>query len=194
MRDEEPITDRAGRTQAPGALALVQAFVNTDDFETGQETLTDPVLLVAWFAERHLIEGAAAVTGADLRQAIEVREAIRELLVGNAGGEVPPNALATLNRASDAARFTVVFGDDRRASLDPNSGGVDGALGRLLAIVYAAMVDGSWIRLKVCRDDTCRWAFYDTSKNRSGTWCSMAICGNRAKTRAYRTRRAQSSS
>jgi predicted RNA-binding Zn ribbon-like protein len=50
------------------------------------------------------------------------------------------------------------------------------------------MSDGSWSRLKCCRNHDCRWSFYDYSKNRSATWCSMQICGNRTKTRAYRQR------
>jgi predicted RNA-binding Zn ribbon-like protein len=61
------------------------------------------------------------------------------------------------------------------------------ALDRLVAIAFAAMLDGSWGRLKACRN--CRWSFYDGSPNRSATWCSMQLCGNRAKTRTYRTRR-----
>jgi predicted RNA-binding Zn ribbon-like protein len=48
------------------------------------------------------------------------------------------------------------------------------------------MLDGSWSRLKACRQ--CGWAFYDYSRNRSGSWCSMQLCGNRTKTRAYRRR------
>jgi predicted RNA-binding Zn ribbon-like protein len=67
--------------------------------------------------------------------------------------------------------------------------GIDGALGRLLAIVFRAMNDGTWERLKACPADDCEWAFYDWSKNGSGTWCDMAVCGNRAKARAYRERR-----
>src|SRR5215211_8858071 len=110
MPNEDVPTDPTGRTQAPGPLALVQAFVNTDGWEDGWEELIDAASLVAWFAERDLIERDAAVAESDLRRAIEVREAIRELLVGNAGGEVTPEALAVLNRASDAARFAVVFG------------------------------------------------------------------------------------
>ncbi len=49
------------------------------------------------------------------------------------------------------------------------------------------MVDGTWSRLKACRQ--CEWAFYDWSKNRSGRWCAMSVCGNRTKVRAYRARR-----
>jgi predicted RNA-binding Zn ribbon-like protein len=50
------------------------------------------------------------------------------------------------------------------------------------------MHDGTWSRMKACRNDTCHWAFYDASRNRSGKWCSMAICGNRAKVANYRER------
>jgi predicted RNA-binding Zn ribbon-like protein len=49
------------------------------------------------------------------------------------------------------------------------------------------MLDGIWERLKACRN--CHWCFYDYSPNRSATWCSMQICGNRKKTREYRRRR-----
>jgi predicted RNA-binding Zn ribbon-like protein len=79
--------------------------------------------------------------------------------------------------------------DERGAiGVDVRGTGVDGAFGRIVAIVFKAMLDGSWARLKACRQ--CGWAFYDTSKNRSGSWCSMQICGNRTKTRAYRRRKA----
>ena len=54
------------------------------------------------------------------------------------------------------------------------------------AVVLDALLDGSWARLKACRN--CRWSFYDYSPNRSATWCSMQLCGNRTKTREYRRR------
>ena len=57
----------------------------------------------------------------------------------------------------------------------------------LVACALGAMLDGSWGRLKACRN--CHWSFYDYSPNRSATWCSMQLCGNRAKTRAYRRRK-----
>jgi predicted RNA-binding Zn ribbon-like protein len=77
---------------------------------------------------------------------------------------------------------------DGSAEIAVAGNGVPAALGRLLAIAFGAMLDGSWPRLKVCRQ--CRWAFYDYSRNRSGSWCSMTLCGNRAKTRSYRRRKA----
>ncbi|MEU4242496.1 CGNR zinc finger domain-containing protein [Actinoplanes sp. NPDC026619] len=50
------------------------------------------------------------------------------------------------------------------------------------------MAGGGWNRLKLCSAADCRWAFYDTSRNGGGRWCSMEACGNRNKTRAYRRR------
>ena len=70
--------------------------------------------------------------------------------------------------------------------LEPCVDGPDGALAALLAPVAEAMSDGTWARVKACRADDCQWAFYDFSRNRSGTWCDMAVCGNREKVRAYR--------
>jgi predicted RNA-binding Zn ribbon-like protein len=51
------------------------------------------------------------------------------------------------------------------------------------------MENGEWQRLKACRKDTCLWAFYDHSKNRSRHWCSMEVCGGQEKARAYRQRK-----
>jgi predicted RNA-binding Zn ribbon-like protein len=177
---------------APGALALVQAFINTVDLlEVDREQLSDAASLSAWFTDRDLIEPDTPVSTRDLQRALELREALRAFLIANAGGQLDPDALAVVNRAVEAADLTPTFASDATASLQPKNGGVDGALGTLLAIVFAAMADGSWSRLKACRYYPCRWAYYDASKNRSGTWCSMSSCGNKVKTRAYRARRAQ---
>jgi predicted RNA-binding Zn ribbon-like protein len=64
-------------------------------------------------------------------------------------------------------------------------------MGRLLAAIASATADGTWARLKICRNDACRWSFYDASRNRSGHWCSMAVCGNRMKGRAFRQRQGE---
>jgi predicted RNA-binding Zn ribbon-like protein len=62
---------------------------------------------------------------------------------------------------------------------------LDRALGSLLAILARAIVDGSWLRLKVCPGRHCGWVFYDQSRNNSGRWCSMSVCGGREKARAH---------
>jgi predicted RNA-binding Zn ribbon-like protein len=177
------------RTPAPGPLGLVQAFVNSVNLESGPDLLADPDGLRAWLVERGLLKEAEPVGQDDLRRAVAVREALRALLLANNGAADEPAATEALNCAAARARLVVRFDADGAARLEPAVAGVDSALGRILAIVYTANAEGSWHRLKACREDVCRWAFYDASKNRSGAWCTMADCGNRAKARAYRQRR-----
>jgi predicted RNA-binding Zn ribbon-like protein len=183
------LSDPGGRTPAPEPLRAVQAFVNTLDIENGVEELADPSAL-AEVLERTGLATDVRPTAADLRVALEVREALRSLLLANNGVEVDAAALAPLERAARAANLAARFGADGSAQLVADAPGVDGALGRLVAIVVAARADGSLARLKACRRDVCHWVYYDRSRNRGSTWCAMSVCGNRTKTRAYRRRRA----
>jgi predicted RNA-binding Zn ribbon-like protein len=161
---------------APEPLRLVQRFVNTVNLESGEDWLG------RWFDEKGVAAGEE-----DLDRARSVREAIRELLYENNRQRADGDARAVLTAAADAADFTIDFSTTALAAGAP---GVDGAVGRVLAVAFLAMLDGSWPRLKCCRNHHCRWSFYDYSKNRSASWCSMQLCGNRTKTRAYRARRA----
>jgi predicted RNA-binding Zn ribbon-like protein len=176
---------------APGELELVRAFINTNDVEEGVDELATPEQLRDWLAEKGFRAGEEPLGASDSRLAIEVREALRALLHANNGEPLDRDAVEVLNRFAGEARLQVRFGGDGRASLAAACEGVDAALGAILAIVYQSMAEGNWPRLKACRDDTCQWAFYDRSRNRSATWCSMEVCGNRSKARSYRRRHAQ---
>ena len=149
---------------APEPLRQVQLLVNSADVEHGVDWLPD------WLAERGL-------AGEEARGR-ELREALRELVLANNGFAVSPEALAVVNAAADRVRLRV----DGGVQLETQD-----ALDGVVAIVLGAMLDGTWVRLKACRN--CHWSFYDYSPNRSATWCSMQLCGNRKKTRAYRSRR-----
>jgi predicted RNA-binding Zn ribbon-like protein len=179
---------------APGELDYVRVFVNTLDLDTHEEQLGDPQATAAWFAERGLLPDGDALTESDVRQAHEMREALRKLLLAHNGAPLEPAAVESVNAAAKSAELVVRFDDHGTAALAPVRPGIDGALGRLLAIAFRAMADGTWERLKACPADDCEWAFYDWSKNGSGTWCDMAVCGNRAKARAYRERRQRGAS
>jgi predicted RNA-binding Zn ribbon-like protein len=175
---------------APGDLNHIRRFVNTLDLEDGSDDIKDPAALRAWLAERDLIEPRAELTPADVRQAHELREALRKMLLANNGDPILPAAVDTICDAAKRAELQVRVDADGSARLVPVRTGIEGAIGRLLAIVFRAQAEGTWQRLKACAyHDRCEWAFYDWSKNRSGTWCDMAVCGNRAKAQAYRERR-----
>ncbi|HVF76990.1 MAG TPA: CGNR zinc finger domain-containing protein [Solirubrobacteraceae bacterium] len=175
---------------APGALETVRAFVNTLDTDDDIEELSGPRELVDWLAGNDLLDepGAVRATQADLRRAIELREALRAHLFAHHGDPLAAGAAEALDAASRRARLTVRFSAVDETSVEPEAAGVDGAIGRLLAIVAEAIDEGTWQRLKACPAEDCQWAFYDASRNRSAVWCDMRVCGNRAKVRGFRER------
>jgi predicted RNA-binding Zn ribbon-like protein len=160
---------------APGRLALVERFVNAD--------LATPEALGEWLAEHGLAGSDVAWTREDARRAAELRDALRALLLANNGVAMEP--AAELGRGAPLGVRAAASG---RLELEPLGTGIAAPLGRLLAIVVEAQAAGTWARLKACPAEDCHWAFYDASRNRSRTWCSMQVCGNRAKARAYRAR------
>ena len=152
---------------APEPLRQVQLLVNSADVEHGVDWLPD------WLAERGL-------AGEEARGR-ELREALRALVLANNGATLDQPALDLVN--ATAERLPLQLGTDGHLRVGAGRDALDG----VVAIALGAMLDGSWSRLKACRN--CCWSFYDYSPNRSATWCSMQLCGNRAKTRAYRKRK-----
>jgi len=175
------------KRHAPHQLDLVIDFVNTYELDTGEEALADPAGLSAWLAGRGLLGEGEQAGPEDLARALELREALRRTMLANNGGPDADADAALLERAARRGELSVRFRDGA-SLLEPCVEGPDGALAALLAPVAEAMSDGTWARTKACRADDCHWAFYDFSRNRSGTWCDMAVCGNREKVRAYRAR------
>ncbi len=177
------------RQEAPAALEHVRAFVNTLDVEAASDELSTAVALGGWLSQHGLAPAGVRTSRDDLRRAKQLREALRAVLLAHTErAVVPAAASAALDDAACRARLQLRFDERGEATLEPEAGGVDGALGRLLAIVQDSIAQGTWGRLKACRDHSCEWAFYDHTKNRSGAWCTMDVCGNRAKARAYRGR------
>ena len=186
----ERLRKLAGSKPAPEDLMLVQAFINTAEREKDTDLFKEPGGLARFLMDADLLPRSAKVSENDVRQAVGVREALRSLALANNGAESDPSAFETLNRAARSAQLAAHFETDGSSTLAPLAPGVDGALGAILSVVHDAMSDGRWRRLKVCPADDCLWAFYDETKNKSGTWCSMEVCGNRNKARSYRRRHA----
>jgi predicted RNA-binding Zn ribbon-like protein len=175
-----------GRPPAPGRLALVQAFINTHydlEVDHGAELLGTPGAAERWFAERHLLAPGAGVTEAERRRVLATREALRRFAAGAS------TARAVLDRAAHGAPVELRFEAAEPRFVPAEGSGVMGSVGVLLAIVAEALGDGTWTRLKVCPGEDCGWAFYDHSRNQTGRWCSMSVCGGRAKARSHYRRR-----
>jgi predicted RNA-binding Zn ribbon-like protein len=175
---------------APGPLEIVRAFVNTRDLEDGTDEIDTPELLGQWLSDRKLTPSRVVPSEEDVKETIETREALRALAWANNGDRVDPADLRTLDRTAERARLTLRFESGADVALHPRASGVRGALGTIVSIVADSMKEGTWTRLKACRNEECGWAFYDHARNRSAKWCTMAVCGNRMKARAFRARHA----
>jgi predicted RNA-binding Zn ribbon-like protein len=165
----------------------VQALVNSYDALTDRETLASPADLERWM-NRHGIEpGPRPPRPRDVAYLLRVREAIRGVLAAHNGAPRDPGALSFLQEVAGRACLRPRFDEEGRPALESSGAGLDG----VLSAVFRSAVDGGdagrWERLRACPE--CGWVFYDHSRNRSGSWCTMAICGSRAKMRAYRQRR-----
>ncbi|MGH2789099.1 MAG: CGNR zinc finger domain-containing protein [Actinomycetota bacterium] len=178
--------------KAPGTLEVVQDFVNTWEIDEDADEIDGPDGLRAWLADRSLVPAEIPVTEDDVRAAHALRESIRKLLAANAGESLDPSALAVLNDAAAAGGVGPLFTSHDEVSLQPSAPGARGGLGRIVAFAVDAVAAGTWPRLKACLNDECQWAFYDSARNRSAKWCSMAVCGNRNKARAFRARQSES--
>ncbi|MFC5753494.1 CGNR zinc finger domain-containing protein [Actinomadura rugatobispora] len=194
MDSAQPDQGRTGvRAGSPAAL-LLRDFVNTLDVECATDAIDAPARLADWLAAHGLAPAGARADQSDVDLAATLREGLRTAMLAHhtlgaaasplAGGGLPGDLERSLGRLP--LRLTL---DGGRPALVPLGGGTTAGLARIAAAVTESAADGTWPRLKVCLEDTCQWAFLDTSKNRSRSWCSMRVCGNRTKTRAYRARR-----
>ena len=66
-------------------------------------------------------------------------------------------------------------------------------LGELLHPIAGAaadlICDQDFRLIRSCEDSACTLVFLDRTKAHARRWCSMAVCGNRAKAAAHRARR-----
>ena len=86
------------------------------------------------------------------------------------------------------AQFAVALDPVHGPVLEPGGAGAERTIATMLGVVHEAVANGTWPRLRACRRDTCKFAYYDRSKNGSRAWCSMSSCGNREKAQRRRAR------
>ncbi|QDO40545.1 CGNR zinc finger domain-containing protein [Streptomyces sp. RLB3-17] len=162
------------RAPAPGGLALIQSLVNTLDIESGADSLDTP----EGRAPFGLAEGEAEA-------ARELRESLRAACLAHAGHPAHRVVTPLGELLARAPLHVTVDEHDGAARLVPAG---DSLAARVAAALANALVEGTWLRLKACEAPTCHWAYYDRSPAGRGRWCSMSVCGARAKMRRYRAK------
>jgi predicted RNA-binding Zn ribbon-like protein len=182
------LTEPADRSPAPGSLRLVQSFINSNDREAGHDRFESTEGMVLW-ASDHVIPGIDAITAADRERTVRLREALRSLAIENVdSSHTDAAAWSLVNHELGRVRIGIELGPEGLQAV-PRGSGIDRLVGDVLAALTIAVSGGAWPRLKACRRDTCQWAFYDRSPNRSSAWCAMQICGAREKAKSYYRRR-----
>jgi predicted RNA-binding Zn ribbon-like protein len=184
------ISEQLGDKPAPPALQPVQAFVNTLDVDEGTDLLDEVTTAREWLRDAGILGARGTLNQAQLSEVREVRQGFRAMLMHNNGGPAPsPADLEPLRKLLGSRQPELAVDSLGKVEFEPvpGSDARDGLLGLLMA-VRDAQSDGTWSRLKICRNSECLWAFFDRSRNRQGIWCDMAVCGNRLKNRAFRAR------
>jgi CGNR zinc finger/Putative stress-induced transcription regulator len=176
---------------APGPLLLVQSFANTLDVEEASDLLADADAARPWLEDAGLLTPEAELDDRDLELARRVRDDFRAMLGANNGVPLHGELEGVAALARDRHLMVEFARTGGIEVVAPSSGELGDGLLRLLLAARDAQRDGTWSRLRLCANDECRWAFYDSSRNRSGTWCRMDVCGNRLKNRRLRARRAR---
>ncbi|MGW5905670.1 CGNR zinc finger domain-containing protein [Streptomyces althioticus] len=183
-------TERYRIRPAPGGLALVQELLNTRaippyggdvlaDGDGGDRWLRD--VTAAWAEE----QGWPGPDGEPRAGDLERVRALRERLAALVTGEAEPV------RGPTDVSLRPVLDEEGRVALVPVGGPGEWLEAAVWAQVLLAQADGTWQRLKLCREPACRSAFYDRSRNNSGVWHDVRRCGNAANLRASRARRKQ---
>lgn len=169
-------------------IDLLVEFVNTHDLEEETDSIAESQQLADWISGQ-TGEHVGDLDEEDVVRIHVLRESLRALLRTHNGEEVDDRQLKPLHEAAERSRFRTAFSPDGELQIAPARSDLTGFEARLLLAIERLQSQGAWPRLKACTDDGCQWAFYDATRNRSRTWCSMEECGNREKTRRYRARR-----
>jgi predicted RNA-binding Zn ribbon-like protein len=165
----------------PDDLARLVSLLNTVDLENSLDQLTDRSGFDAW------LRAAGASTSGELATARQLRAALRALAASNCGQTLNETVLADAAGCATRLPVSIQLASGRSAIVVGGEGPAR-ILGEVLASYARAVEQGRWSRVKLCASPSCRWAFWDGSKNGSRKWCAMSVCGSRAKMRSYRQR------
>ncbi|MGW2635419.1 CGNR zinc finger domain-containing protein [Streptomyces sp. NPDC001348] len=163
-RDPRPLTGE------PLALDLLNTRWNREGVT--QDLLTDTEGLAVWLASNGLEYAPDART---LRRLHQARDALRAA-VDRSPEEGAPLVDAVLEHGRIRAGLTAAGPVERAEFADASWGPA-----WLAARNYLELLDTAPDRIRSCAHEACVLHFFDTSRNGTRRWCSMAACGNRAK-------------
>lgn len=141
-----------------------------DPLTIGQEALGREAPELSWVDD---------LSDRDLRLLLDLRSDLERLVPG----------AGTLDTGPALIRTTMTVSPAGELALHPAGRGPGWFISAVWVQVFLAQQQGTWRRLKLCHNPPCGSAFYDRSKNYSGVWHDVRVCGNAANLRASRARR-----
>jgi predicted RNA-binding Zn ribbon-like protein len=164
---------------------LIVEFANTIDIETGDDQLATVVAAAAWMRAHGW--GTSSVGDAERRSLVDLRDDLRQCLVGHHDRIDDPEVFGRLAERITRADASIRLRSEG-TQLVARRRGLDEVLVALGDAIGTALDSGTWHRYRICPADDCLEAFLDDSRSGNRRWCSMELCGNRAKVRAFRDR------
>lgn len=176
-------TDPRPLTGEPLALDLINTRWNREGVT--QDLLADTEGLAAWLASNGL-DGTHTGDEDVLRHLRQAREAVQAAVDGSLA-EGAPLVDAVLAHGRIRARLTAEGAAEEPEFSDPSWGPA-----WLAARNYLELLAEGPDRIRTCAHEACILHFFDTSRNGTRRWCSMAACGNRAKASRHYARSKES--
>jgi predicted RNA-binding Zn ribbon-like protein len=107
--------------------------------------------------------------------------------------EMPSKDLTVFNsELSRAMSKAKIFCHEGELIWDWENNNLERILFLVTRIAAQLLTSSDLEKVKCCSGENCGWLFYDTSKNNRRQWCDMRDCGNLAKAKRFRVKKALS--
>jgi len=132
------------------------------------------------------------------KQARELREWLRVFVKAHSGKPLNPDILKDIQPVNDLLRTDDTFrqivpqsetGNNLTMQQQRHWRKPEDLLLPLAEVIGELVCNADFSRVRNCEGPTCTLWFHDVSKNHTRRWCTMSVCGNRAKAAAHRARK-----
>ncbi|WP_067532861.1 CGNR zinc finger domain-containing protein [Nocardia crassostreae] len=154
------------------------------------DLLETPADLGSWTIAAGLLDREPDCDAATLKQGVRLREAVYRMALAAMGGPAVADAdRALVNSLAHGPLPEITLRADGGVR---RIGDADSALAEIARSAVELFGGPDRDRIKECGRPECTRLYIDTSRGGSRRWCDMTVCGNRAKSAAFRARHTES--